>query len=198
VIGIDPNPEMLAEARAASRGDDGIEYQTGEAVATGVAPASVDLVTAAQAFHWFDVEAALAEFRRILVSGGHCAAFWNVRDENGSPFLVEYDALLRKYSDEYDALAKAPGETLARIQASPAVREARETDFHHVQRYSREGLFGRAYSSSYVVHGVTAEAKPIFDAALDELFDRHESGGEVEFPYRTRVIAFQIAASISG
>jgi len=192
VIGIDPNPEMLAEARRSIPPDFDLEYRAGEAVATGLEAASVDLVTAAQAFHWFDVDAALAEFGRILVPGGHCAAFWNERDDGASAFLPGYEALLRQYSVEYAEVSKAEP-TTDRILASRAVREPREAKFSHVQRLDREGLFGRAYSSSYVVHGVPEETKPAFDAALHDLFDRHQRGGQIEFTYRTSVTAFQIA-----
>lgn len=193
LIGIDPNPEMLEEARRSTPSGLAIEYRAGEAVATGLPPASVELVTAAQAFHWFDVEATLAEFRRILVPGGVCAAFWNLRDDQASPFLTEYEALLLKYSAEYQEVDKSQG-TLARITASPGVRETHEAGFRHVQRLDREGLLGRVYSSSYVEHGVPAESRPAFDRALHELFDRHERNGQIEFPYRTRMMVFKIGA----
>src|SRR5512139_2540316 len=55
VTGIDPNEDMLAEARAAGGR---AEYRRGEAAASGLADASAALVTAAQAFHWFDADAA--------------------------------------------------------------------------------------------------------------------------------------------
>lgn len=193
VIGIDPNAEMLDEARRATPAELAVEYRNGEATATGLPAASVELVTAAQAFHWFDVEGALAEFGRILVPGGWCVAFWNVRDSRHSPFLVDYEDLLRRYSSEYPAMEMAEP-TTARILASPAVGEGREAEFDNAQTLDREGLFGRAYSSSYVVHGVSPEAKPAFDAALDELFDRHQRDGQVVFAYRTKATAFRIVA----
>jgi hypothetical protein len=94
---------------------------------------SADLVTVAQAFHWFEVGAALAEIRRILRPGGACAAFWNLRDDGASPFLAAYQALLLRHSTEYEALEKAEP-TSARILAAAAVRDAREAEFPHVQQ----------------------------------------------------------------
>ena len=58
-----------------------------------------------------------------------------------------------------------------------------EAEFPSRQLLDREGLHGRAHSSSYVVHGVADRVA--FDRALGDLFDRHQSGGTVEFLYRT-------------
>ena len=52
-----------------------------------LSPASVDLVTAGQAFHWFDRDRARAEFRRILRPIGMAAIIWNERLVSTSPFL---------------------------------------------------------------------------------------------------------------
>src|SRR5439155_22179559 len=61
VIGIEPNAEMRAAAAATSVPPDCPQpiYQEGRAEATGLADQSVDAVLAAQAFHWFEPEAAL-------------------------------------------------------------------------------------------------------------------------------------------
>ena len=187
VTGVDPNEAMLAHARAAG----GARYRPGTASETGLADASIDLVTVAQAFHWFEVPVALAEFRRVLTGPGWCAAFWNLR--RSSPFMDDYDRLLRAHSSEYEVLLK-PEPTLRAILRAEVVMEPREVEFPNRQRLDREGLFGRAYSSSYVLHGV---ADPeAFDRALGELFERHQSAGTVEFPYRTVAVCFRLCQRI--
>jgi SAM-dependent methyltransferase len=184
-IGVDPNEEMLAIARQ----EGGPPYLRGEAVATGLADASMDLVTVGQAFHWFDGEATLREFRRILNESGCCAVFWNVRRVRPG-FMAEYEELLRARSSEYAVLDK-PGNTLDALKASKRLEDVREREFAYVQRLDREGLLGRAHSSSYVIHGV--EDLESFDRALGELFERHARGGALEFDYRTLALCFRIA-----
>jgi SAM-dependent methyltransferase len=183
VTGVDPNEPMLAHARAAG----GARYRRGTATETGLAEASTDLVTVAQAFHWFDVPAALAEFRRILATPGWCTAFWNLR--RPSPFMDDYDRLLRAFSTEYEVLLK-PEPTIQAIREAEGVAGAGEAEFPNRQILDREGVFGRAYSSSYVIHGIAD--LPAFDRALGELFDHHQSNGTVEFPYRTVAVCCRL------
>lgn len=184
-VGIDPNQEMLQQARAEGGA---VRYVLGEASRTGLPDASVDLATAAQAYHWFDVPASLVEFRRILRPGGACAAFWNLR--GAGLFIDGYDALLRAHASEYDVLQK-PRETIAAIKARSEVRDVREAEFAHSQWLDRDGLFGRAYSSSCVVHGLSD--KHGFDRRLSELFARHATGGTIEFPYRCVAVLWKLA-----
>jgi ubiquinone/menaquinone biosynthesis C-methylase UbiE len=183
VVGVDPNPAMLAQARAAGAG----RYQTGEAAATGLPDASVALVSVAQAFHWFDIPATLREFRRVLRAGGWCAVYWNVR--GASPFLDAYDGVLREYSAEYSVLDK-PAQTLVALKGRAELRDARESEFAYEQTFDRAGLFGRAYSSSYVVHGISDHAG--FDRALGAVFERHARAGSVAFAYRTLGLCFRL------
>jgi SAM-dependent methyltransferase len=184
VVGIDPNEDMLTEAR---RAGGPAEYRRGEAAATGLADASVALVTVAQAFHWFDADRALAEFRRILTPIGHVAAIWNLRGESG--FLAEYQELLRRFSTEYSVLERWE-ESLARLRAHPRVEAPRDFEAPNAQLFDFEGLHGRAWSSSYVFRGV--EDRKGFDAALRALFDAHAKGGVLAFPYRTVALVFRV------
>jgi SAM-dependent methyltransferase len=183
VVGIDPSEDMLAEARAAG----GAVYRRGEAEATGLADTTVALVTVAQAFHWFDADAALAEFRRILRPEGHAAAVWNLRGENA--FMANYDAILRRFSREY-AVLESWEESLSRLRAHPRIVSPRDFEAPNSQQLDFEGLHGRAWSSSYVRHGV--EDAPGFDAALRSLFEAHARGGVVEFPYRSVALVFRV------
>ncbi len=71
VVATDPSAEQLAHALPHPR----IDYRVGRAESSGLAEGSVDLVTAAQAFHWYDFDRFFAEVRRVLAPGG-VVAVW--------------------------------------------------------------------------------------------------------------------------
>ena len=68
----DISPEQIAAARPHPR----VRYAVARAEQSGLPAGSVDLVTVAQALHWFDVNAFYAETRRVARPGG-VLAVWN-------------------------------------------------------------------------------------------------------------------------
>lgn len=186
VVGVDPNEAMLERARGAGGT---ARYALGEAAATGLADASVDLVTVAQAFHWFDLPVALAEFRRILRPAGACAVFWNVR-HLAPGFMNDYDQALVEFSSEYHVV-ESHVKTAERLKRVPQLVALREASFEHAQSLDHAGVRGLAYSSSYVLHGVTDRAG--FDRTLDAVFRRHEVAGHVSFLYQSIALSFRLA-----
>ena len=105
------------------------------------------------------------------------AAIWNLRAE--SPFMAEYQALLRRFSREY-SVVESWEESLARLRAHPRVEAPRDFEVPNAQLFDFEGLRGRAWSSSYVFRGV--KDREGFDAALRALFDAHARDGVDRVP----------------
>lgn len=71
VIATDPSAQQLEHAVPHPR----IEYRVAPAEHSGLPTGAVDLVAAAQAFHWFDFDRFFAEARRVLAPGG-AVALW--------------------------------------------------------------------------------------------------------------------------
>jgi SAM-dependent methyltransferase len=65
VVATDASPEQIAQSRSHA----GVEYRCASAEASGLPDGVVDLATAAQAAHWFDLPAYYAEVRRVVRSG---------------------------------------------------------------------------------------------------------------------------------
>ena len=76
VVAVEPGAPMLQALRRAAAAER-LHVRVLEATAehTGLPAASVDLATAAQAFHWFDRPLALTEMGRIVRGGGGIALF---------------------------------------------------------------------------------------------------------------------------
>ena len=79
LIAVEPSEGMRVEF---DRQELGVPVLDGMAESLPFDTHSVDVVTVAQAFHWFDPEKALAEFSRVLVAGGGLGLVWNERDES--------------------------------------------------------------------------------------------------------------------
>ncbi len=185
VIAVEPNRDMLDAAIAALGGYPGFRFVPGTAEATTLADASVDLVAAAQAFHWFDPPRARREFGRILKPGGLVALFWNSRLLTGSPFLEGYEALLQRRGVDYREVAERYSDDAAMAEWF-GDRFLCQAAFPNTQILDFAGLLGRTQSSSYV----PKEGHPLhapFMAELRDLFARTAQNGTVDFRYSTRV-----------
>jgi ubiquinone/menaquinone biosynthesis C-methylase UbiE len=176
VIGVDPSADMLAQAR-------GLRVR-GDAMRLPFRGGAFDLAYAAQSFHWFETDVALAEIARVVRPGGWSCAFWNLRTQ--SPFHVEYEHILRTFSSEYPGLRQRGRRAVGTLESR--VIGPRAT-FPHIRRMTLAELIGYAHSASYVALGVTDNAG--FDAALGALFARHCHADAIDFDYETVAQAWQ-------
>jgi SAM-dependent methyltransferase len=179
VYGVEPNAEMRAAAERLLAAYPGFVSVAAPAEATTLPDASVDLIAAGQAFHWFDRERARVEFERVLRPGGSVALVWNQRRTGGTPFLEAYERLLREYGTDYAAVA----------DTYPSARDVspffgpggcRERVFENRQVFDLEGFLGRNASSSFMPE----PGHPRYEAtqaALRELFHAQQEGGVVTF-----------------
>jgi ubiquinone/menaquinone biosynthesis C-methylase UbiE len=103
---------------------------------------SVDVVVAAQSFHWFDHERALAEFARVLRPGGHVALVWNYRDER-IPWVRRLGHLIGTQEQVVSASADP-------LVLSEQFGYVEESSFTHWQQINRESLQDLVLSRSNI------------------------------------------------
>ena len=184
VYAIEPNAPMREAAQALL--DDNRKFSSiaAPAEATGLASNSLDLLTAAQAFHWFNNDAAKAEFRRILKPAGQLALVWN-RRKLSQPFQKAYDAILREFAPEYGKVNHMNLDD-SEIAGFFAPDEMRVLQFDYSQRFDFSSLLGRLKSSSYCPAEDSAHYIPLVTELL-ALFDQHAIEGSIEFEYNTQL-----------
>jgi SAM-dependent methyltransferase len=127
VVAVEPLAS-LREVLAKSIGADRVREGLAEAIP--LADASVDAVTVADAFHWFDRAAALPEIRRVLRPGGGFAVLTTVPDWSGATWAHELGTLMESLRPEHPHFDGPPWQDAVRAAGGwTAPREIRVTTF---------------------------------------------------------------------
>ena len=157
VYGVEPNAEMRAHAEAAFAEDPAFHAVPAAAEATGLPAESLDAVTAASAFHWFDADAFFAECRRILKPGGILFTVCNARDYRDD-FTQAQHALYLELCPAYTSMKHGLEESVPRLERllGPELHKA---EFDFPLTYTKENFLRRSLSSSYAPEPGTPEAE---------------------------------------
>jgi SAM-dependent methyltransferase len=185
VLAIEPNQAMRDAAEPHLR----VEWIARAAESTGLAEASIDLVTAFQAFHWFDHAKALREMVRMLRPAGRAAVIYNERDES-DPFTAAYGDLVREYALDGTERRRADG--LEAFAAFEGWHARRRIEVRNEQPQDLEGVLARARSSSYLPK--TGPKADELHAAVRELFAQHARENSVVMTMRTIVAIGDVGA----
>lgn len=181
VTALEPNDEMRAVCATLEANYPKLRCVAGTAEATGLPDASADLITVAQAMHWFDLERTRAEFARVLKPGGGCAVIYNNRRPGGDAFHEGYERLLKEFGTDYMNV-KEQHVGRKRLAQFFAPAEMHCKVFPNAQSLTLESLEGRVLSSSYIPqpgHPRFAEMQ----AAIRQLFAETEQNGTVTIAY---------------
>jgi SAM-dependent methyltransferase len=159
----------------------GIDAVDGTAEAIPCGAGMVDAVTCAQAFHWFEPEAALSEIHRVLRPGGGLAIVTNIRNESDPLQRGFLDVLGRYRSHPSIENASHPAALLAGDPRFAAVELQR---FPHTHRLEADALVAQAASESSIAlldDSTRERALCDFRALVD-------GTGEIELRYVTEVV----------
>src|SRR5277367_5195637 len=101
VVAIEPNDEMRAVCEQLASAWPGLTVKKATAEATGLEGASVNFVAVGRAWHWFDRDAAVAEFSRVLKGGGWVVLVSNRRYKDGSAESAAFESILAEFGKGY-------------------------------------------------------------------------------------------------
>lgn len=189
VFAVEPNREMRLKAEELLTGYPKLVSVDGTAEATGLPDASIDMIVAGQAFHWFDAARTRVEFARIARPGSAVILIWNER-LIVSDFEREYEALILRYAGDYNAI-NHKNITDSQFSEFFHPRSFLLRSFENEQRFDFDGLRGRLLSSSYI-----PKEGPVHEAmmkALAALFERQAVEGKVRIGYETKVYSAEIS-----
>ncbi|HEV2592457.1 MAG TPA: methyltransferase domain-containing protein, partial [Gaiellaceae bacterium] len=143
--------------------------------------ASMDAVTVAQAFHWFDHAKAIPELHRVLRPGGHLVLIWNSRDMR-DPLQRALEDLLAPLRE--DAPYQLGGVWRKPLDESVLFGPPQEQQFTIEQQLTRQGVRDRITSTSFVAAMPEGEREKLL-AHVDELTAGRDE--PFAFPYVTEV-----------
>jgi ubiquinone/menaquinone biosynthesis C-methylase UbiE len=165
VIGIEPDVEMLARAEVAL--GDRARFQRGRAEELPLPDASVDLVVAAQAAHWFEEPHAGDEILRVLRPGGHVAFVWKYPTPE-TPYTYLVDEIATRLTGRSLLAGAIYGIGTVSQLLRPGLEGYSRVTFEQPIAYTVERYVGHVSSRERVLQLLG----PQIDALLSELSER--------------------------
>jgi ubiquinone/menaquinone biosynthesis C-methylase UbiE len=190
VYGIEPNDEMRKAGEKLLKKYKKYISIKGSAEETTLRKESVEIVTAGQAFHWFDLEKSRKEFIRILKPAGWVILIWNSRKKESDDFLMDYETFLLKYGTDYKIIEKRKLD-FDEFYNSNIGENYKLMKFDNQQIFDFEGLQGRLLSTSYIPLNNNSRHHEML-LELQKLFEKHQKNGTVKFLYKTELYYGQL------
>lgn len=171
VCAAEPNADMRARLA-----DCGAEVVCASAENTGLPEKAFSLVTAAQAFHWFDGAKFREECRRILVDGGKVLLLWNNEDKS-APIIGDISEVCRRFCMQN----KPRGEFRNELSEDSFFAEYKIYNFRNDLILDKEHFIANRMSRS---HAPRKDDKNYaeMESALSRLFDKYSTNGTVTIP----------------
>lgn len=182
VIATDASEKQVANAEAHRR----VEYRVAPAENSAMEANSVDVITVAQALHWFDLERFYAEARRVLKPRGALAA-WAYKLATVTPSI---DAVVnRYYLDVVGPYWPAERVLVEKFEELPfSFPEMEAPAFAMMAEWSVEQLLGYLGTWSATQRFMAAEKRDPLEQVAEELRKQWGAGKRrVKWPLTVRV-----------
>lgn len=180
VYAVEPNADMRKKAEEKLSVYKGFISVDGADINTTLPKQSVDCITTAQAFHWFDADAFKKECQRILKPNGKVIIVYNTRDESAAcnKALADHH---RKYCPDFQGFSKGMND-----EKCCAFFDGRCEVFRadNSQNYDRQGYINRVLSSSYSLRE-SDERYAEYLADINKLFDIFSNDSSMTVPMHT-------------
>ena len=179
---IEPNDDMRKNAVDELGKYMGFRSIDGTAEATKLDEQSVDHITVAQAFHWFDTKSFQKECKRILRPNGKVFLIWNMRDMSSEVNQVSY-AIFSKYCPNFKGFGG--GIKKGDIRIGQFFENKYEyAEFDNSLFYNRNTFISRSLSGSYSLKKGDGNYCAYIDA-LSELFEKYAKDNIITMENKT-------------
>jgi len=181
VMAVEPNADMRHAADARLQSMKGYRSVDGSAEATSLAAMSINLITVAQAFHWFDVERTRTEFLRVLTVQGQVALISNERVKT-DPLQMALEEILK----ERRSITRTSG-NLDNAGQFFGVGKHERISWPHTHLLGEDGLASLVFSRSHIPARDSKQGG-IVEESVRKIFKQFSVEGKVEIRYQTTTI----------
>ncbi|MGI9115845.1 MAG: class I SAM-dependent methyltransferase [Chthoniobacterales bacterium] len=185
VIATDASAQQIANARQHDR----VEYRVATAEASGLDDNSIDLITVAQALHWFDLPRFFSEATRVLKSRGAIAVWAYNLLQAGK----EIDAIIRRFYRETTDAFWPPERSIVEAgyrTINFPFQELQPPGFEMRTRWNLDQLLGYLRTWSATKKFIAARGfDPLDDVAAEmrAFWPQREAAREMKWPLHLRV-----------
>lgn len=181
---IEPNDDMRNQSIIELQEYRNCKCVAGNAANTSLQDNSVDFITAAQAFHWFDVELFRNECKRIIRPCGKVFLIWNIRDITSEITQKSYQ-IYQKYCPDFKGFNGGIKKDDTRIKHF-FNNQYERIEYDNPLYYDKNKFINRSLSSSY---SLKKEAKDYnnYIKELENLYHEYANEGILSMPNKTVV-----------
>ena len=185
VIAVEPNNKMRKVLEEKLSGNKNFTSTNGTDKNTNLKENSIDLITVAQAFHWFDIQSFRKECKRILKPNGKICIIWNKLDTNDI-IVKEEKNIDYTYTNQFkeinNILQDEKREQLIKEFFSNSTYKCKITENNQI--YNKETFIGVNLSKSYSLRKEDKNYNKYIQAFKD-LFDKYSKNGNLTIKNNT-------------